>query len=79
MILGGMFWWIATFATMYATVPADRYSDVGPPLMFVGGFVVFLLVLLAAGITNLVCCIMGGIAASSGRPFHYPIAIQFVR
>jgi uncharacterized protein len=37
------------------------------------------LVILALGIANLVFCIMGVIAASSGKPFRVPFAIRLVK
>jgi uncharacterized Tic20 family protein len=70
-----LFWWIGTIGAM-ATMSHD---SAGPPVAFLGGIFAFVLVFLAAGITNLICCILGAIAASSGRMFRYPLAIPFVK
>jgi uncharacterized Tic20 family protein len=77
MIVVFIFGWVAMVGTLAVT--AHSSSDAGPVIGAIGGLFVFVLILLAAGITNLVCCIMGGIAASSGRPFHYPVSIPFVK
>lgn len=37
------------------------------------------LVILALGIAHLVFCIMGAVAASSGKPFRVPFAIRLVK
>lgn len=58
---------------------AGSFGDERTGLHFLTGMVIFGFVLLAAGITNILCCILGAIAASAGRGFRYPINIPFVR
>jgi len=43
-------------------------------LIIIGAFI-----MLAAGILTLVFGIMAAIAANKGQPYHYPIAIRFVK
>jgi uncharacterized Tic20 family protein len=41
--------------------------------------VIGVFVMLAVGIAHMVFCIMGAIAASSGKPFRAPFAIRLIK
>ncbi|MFM2407557.1 MAG: DUF4870 domain-containing protein [Gallionella sp.] len=53
-------------------------------LGYVAGMILMLvligfLVIMAVGIAHLVFCIMGAIAASSGKPFRVPFALRLIK
>jgi hypothetical protein len=58
-------------------VNGDR--EPGPPLALIAGVFVLVSLLLLGVLANVVCCILGAIAASGGHRFRYPLAIPFVR
>jgi uncharacterized Tic20 family protein len=65
-----------SFAAEFAVLP-EQAQSAGPPLAFFACLFVWLFIWGVALVTNIVLCVLGAIAASNGRTFHYP-AIRFV-
>lgn len=66
-------------ATIGLAIAVSGNQDAGPVLAFVVWLFMIVALLLLATTGNVVCCIVGAIAASNGRRFRYPLAIPFVR
>jgi uncharacterized protein len=68
----------ATFA-ITAGVAQSHYSGDSFPVGIIVVWVGFILAAIACAIASLVFIIMGAIAASAGKPYKYPFAIEFLR
>ncbi len=66
-------------ASLTATLVSSGSNNSGPPLAVICELFGFVALLLFAVLGDVVSCVLGAIAASSGHSFRYPLAIPFVR
>ncbi|HUY41935.1 MAG TPA: DUF4870 domain-containing protein [Candidatus Dormibacteraeota bacterium] len=64
-------------AVIALVAEGNRIESAGPPFAFLFWLFAWIAVLLVAVVANVIACVLGAIAASNGRAFHYP-AIRFV-
>jgi uncharacterized protein len=62
-----------------ASQPSHSAATGAAAISFMGLWVLIGAIVVAVMLLSLVFIIMGTVAASSGRPYHYPFAIRFVR
>lgn len=77
-ILLGIFGFFG-FIFAAASQPEHSVGSAAAGAGFVGLWVMIGAIVVAVMLFSLVFIIMGTVAASAGRPYHYPIAIRFVR
>lgn len=75
MIFAFIFWGTLIFS--FAVENVHKHNE-APPLGFIAWFFGVAAFMLLAQLANVVLCVLGAVAASSGRTFSYP-AIPFVR
>ena len=56
-----------------------RSEDVGPALGFVALWVVILGGVIVFAVVSTIFIILGTVAASDGKPYRYPFALEFIR
>lgn len=79
-LIVGIAVWLATIFGVVMSSQEEQ-SQTLPPEFF-GGFAIFgsaIAFLVLAQLANVVCSILGAVAASSGRAFHYFAAVQFIK